>query len=180
MDVNNLAKDLIERLGAPCGIIHNAGIARDMLHIHQRPEDLSEVLNTNLCSVFHWNQALVSEMMSNKHGSIILMSSVTGLKGNVGQTLYGATKAAMMGVTRSLALELGRFNIHVNAIAPRFIATEMTEHMPANKLQDVKKSIPLRRMGTTKEVASLAKYLLSDESAYITGQTLVIDGGLSA
>jgi 3-oxoacyl-[acyl-carrier protein] reductase len=108
------------------------------------------------------------------------MSSVSGFKGNIGQTNYSATKAAMIGMTRSLALELARFNVRVNAIAPGFIATEMTQEIPEPKLKALGAGIPLRRFGTVREVASLATFLASDDSAYITGQTFVIDGGLTA
>ncbi len=118
-------------------------------------------------------------MIERGDGVVLQMSSVTALKGNAGQTNYAATKAALIGMTRALALEVARFNIRVNALAPGYIATEMVDKIPEKQQKQIKNDIPLRRFGTVEEVASLASYLVSAQGAYITGQTFVIDGGLN-
>jgi 3-oxoacyl-[acyl-carrier protein] reductase len=140
----------------------------------------TDVVNANLNASFYVTRAFVHAMVEQGDGVILQMSSVSGFKGNIGQTNYSATKAAMIGMTRSLALELARFNVRVNAIAPGFIATEMTQEIPEAKLKALGAGIPLRRFGTVREVASLATYLASSDAAYITGQTFVVDGGLTA
>ena len=178
--VKELAQSLLGSHGAPTAIIHNAGIARDALHIHQNAEIWRDILDNNVISMINWNRELLPAMLMARYGSIVLMSSVTGLKGNIGQTAYAASKAAMMGVARSLAHEVGRFGIRVNCIAPGFIDSDMTRAIPENKLKLIKQSIPLRRFGQPQEVAKMAEFLIGEDSQYITGQTIVLDGGLTA
>lgn len=178
--VEQLAQKLLAEHGAPAAIIHNAGIARDGLHIHQDAALWREVLETNVISMINWNRILLPAMLMQRHGSIVLMSSVSALKGNVGQTAYAASKAAMSGIARSLALEVGRFGIRVNCLAPGLIRTEMLEEIPAQKLKEMRQSIPLRRLGETDDVLQAVAFLIGEGSQYMTGQTLVLDGGLSA
>ncbi|WP_159872613.1 MULTISPECIES: SDR family NAD(P)-dependent oxidoreductase [unclassified Raoultella] len=178
--VEQLAQSLLAEWGAPEAIIHNAGIARDGLHIHQNAAIWREVLETNVISMTHWNRVLLPAMMVQRRGSIVMMSSVSALKGNVGQTAYAASKAAMGGIARSLALEVGRFGIRVNCLAPGLIRTEMLEEIPAQKLKEMRQSIPLRRLGETDDVLQAVAFLIGEGSQYITGQTLVLDGGLCA
>lgn len=178
--VDALAPQLLEKHGAPYAVIHNAGITQDGLHIHQTAQSWQRVIDTNLNAVFYWNRHLIPAMMMNADGALVLMSSVTGIKGNVGQTAYGATKAAMIGLCRSLAPELGRFGLRVNCLAPGIIESDMTEAMPPAKLDAMRKQVPLKRLGTPQEVARVTAFLIGDDSRYMTGQTLVLDGGLTA
>ena len=178
--VEVLSQSLLDKFGSPAAIIHNAGIARDALHIHQNADIWRDVLDNNLISIVNWNRKLVPAMLMTNSGSIVLMSSVTGLKGNVGQTAYAASKAAMMGMARSLAHEVGRFGLRVNCLAPGLIESDMTRAMPDAKLKSMCKNIPLRRLGQPQEVAKMVEFLIGDGSQYLTGQTLVLDGGLTA
>ena len=178
--VKAMAEHLVAERGAPHALILNAGITQDALLMSMRTEQWDDVISANLRSIFLAARAFLPAMLERRDGAIVLMSSVTALKGNTGQTNYAATKAAMMGVARSLALEVGRFNVRVNAIAPGFIATDMVDGFPEARLAQIKKSIPLRRLGTADDVAALASFLVSANSTYITGQTFVVDGGLSA
>jgi 3-oxoacyl-[acyl-carrier protein] reductase len=178
--VQALAQALLDKRGAPYAIVNNVGITRDAVLMRMSSAQWTDVISANLNAAFYVTRAFVQAMLGNGEGVILQMSSVSGFKGNIGQTNYSATKAALIGMTRSLALELGRFNIRVNAIAPGFIATEMVADIPESKAKSIRDTIPLRRLGTVKEVASLATYLASEDSAYITGQTFVIDGGLTA
>lgn len=180
LQVKELAQSLLDMHGAPTAIIHNAGIARDALHIHQNAEIWRDVLDNNVISMINWNRELLPAMLMARYGSIVLMSSVTGLKGNIGQTAYGASKAAMMGVARSLAHEVGRFGLRVNCIAPGFIDSDMTQAIPEAKLKSIRQNIPLRRFGRPQEVAKMAEFLIGENSQYLTGQTIVLDGGLTA
>lgn len=178
--VKKLAQSLLETFGAPAAIIHNAGITRDALHIHQDAEVWRDVMDNNVISIINWNRELLPSMLMARNGSIVLMSSVTGLKGNIGQTAYAASKSAMIGVTRSLAHEIGRFGLRVNCVAPGLIDSDMTNAMPEAKLKAMCKNIPLRRLGQPQEVAKTVKFLIGEDSQYLTGQTIVLDGGLTA
>ncbi|MEX6211127.1 SDR family oxidoreductase [Providencia huaxiensis] len=178
--VQELALMLLESLGTPSAIIHNAGITKDALHIHQDAAIWQDVMDNNLISIINWNRHLVPAMLLDGHGSIVLMSSVTGLKGNIGQTAYAASKAAMFGIARSLAHEVGRFGVRVNCVAPGLIESDMTNAIPDAKLKAILKNIPLRRLGQPDEVAKAVEFLISDNSQYLTGQTLVLDGGFTA
>ena len=178
--IDELAPQLLEKHGAPRAVIHNAGIALDGLHIHQTTADWQQTMDSNLSAVFYWNRRLLPAMVLAGDGALVLMSSVTAIKGNPGQTAYAATKAALTGICRSLAPELGRFGLRVNCLAPGLIASDMTDAMPQPRLETLRKQIPLRRLGTPEEVARAAAFLIGDDSRYMTGQTLVIDGGLTA
>lgn len=178
--VSVLSAELLARLGAPHAVVHNAGITLDALHIHQTRENWHKVMDTNLNAIFYWNQQLLEPMMLQGGGSVVMMSSVTGIKGNSGQTAYAATKAAMIGVSRTLSIELGRFGVRVNCLLPGYIRTEILDAVPKDVLSGIRKTIPLKRFGQPEEVAGAVSWLVSDDSAYMTGQTLVLDGGLSA
>lgn len=177
--VNLVAPDLLARLGAPFAVIHNAGITQDGLHIQQTSERWRQVIDTNLNAVFYWNRHLLPAMMGQGEGAMVLMSSVSGIKGNVGQTAYAASKAAMIGLAKSLALEVARFNIRVNCLLPGIIDSEMTDAIPPEALKVLRKQIPLRRLGKASEVARAAVFLIGDDSRYMTGQSLILDGGLT-
>ncbi len=178
--VKSFAHEILTQRGAPYAIVNNVGIARDTLLMQMSTEQWINVIDVNLNSAYFSIRVFIDSMLEQGEGVILQMSSVSGLKGNLGQTNYSASKSALIGMTRSLAIELGRFNIRVNAIAPGYIATEMLTDIPLKKAKAIKDSIPLRRLGSVREVASLAVYLASQDSAYITGQTFVIDGGLTA
>jgi 3-oxoacyl-[acyl-carrier protein] reductase len=178
--VNDRAAKLVERLGAPYGIIHNAGITLDALHLLQTSDNWRQVMDTNLNAVFHWNKPLLPAMIAQREGAIVMMSSVSGIKGNVGQTAYAASKAAMIGLSRSLALEVGRFGIRVNSILPGFIDSEMLQSLTKEKMAAIRSLIPMKRLGQPEEIASAVAWLVGDGSRYMTGQTLVIDGGITA
>lgn len=178
--VETLSVSLLDSFGAPSAIIHNAGVTHDGLHIYQDAEIWREVMDNNVISIINWNHYLLPPMLEERNGSMILMSSITGLKGNIGQTAYAASKAAMMGMARSLAHEVGRFGIRVNCVAPGLIDSDMTQAMPKEKLKAMRQDIPLRRLGQPQEVAKLIDFLISDNSQYLTGQTIVLDGGLTA
>ncbi|MFO2462458.1 SDR family oxidoreductase [Pseudomonas sp. 15FMM2] len=176
--VEDVAQSLIQRYGPPYAVINNAGVAEDSLFSNLDEQALTHIFSQNVFSAFSVSRAFIGSMMGESDACIINISSVSGIKGNVGQSAYSATKAALIGMTRSLALEMSRFNMRVNSIAPGYIETDMTRHLKDSGT-GLKKSIPLRRFGSTVEVASLVDYLLSEGAAYITGQTLVIDGGLT-
>jgi len=177
--VRELAKTLLEARGAPYAIVNNVGITRDGALMRMADDQWHDVISTNLHSAYYVTRYFVGPMVEQGDGVILQMSSVSGIKGNIGQTNYSASKAALIGMTKSLALELSRFNVRVNAVLPGFIATEMVGQIPEAQQSSIKKSIPMRRFGTVKEVASLCTYLASPDAAYITGQSFVIDGGLT-
>ncbi|KGL57069.1 SDR family NAD(P)-dependent oxidoreductase [Pantoea ananatis] len=178
--VTGLAADLLARYGAPYALVHNAGITLDALYIHQSPANWRKVMDTNLNAIFYWNHVLLEHMMMQGTGSIVMMSSVSGVKGNSGQSAYAASKAAMIGLARTLSVELGRFGIRVNCLLPGYIDTQIMASIPNPKLVELRKKIPLKRFGKVAEVAGAVAWLVSDDSAYMTGQTLILDGGLSA
>lgn len=159
-------------------LVNNAGVTRDNLLMRMTEEHWNEVMDTNLKSVFNMTKAVQRTMLKNRKGSIINMSSVVGVKGNAGQANYAASKAGMIGFTKSIALELGSRNIRCNAIAPGFIETEMTDKLDEKTVQGWRDAIPLKRGGQPADVANLVMFLASDLSAYITGQTINVDGGM--
>lgn len=159
-------------------LINNAGITKDNLLMRMSEEDFDKVINVNLKSVFNMTKAIQKTFLKKRAGSIINMSSVVGVKGNAGQTNYAASKAGVIGFTKSVALELGSRNIRCNAIAPGFIETEMTAKLNDEVVQGWRDGIPLKRGGTTEDVANVCVFLASEMSAYITGQVINVDGGM--
>ena len=173
-----LAKNVIEEFGGIDVLINNAGITKDNLLMRMSEVDFDKVIEVNLKSVFNLTKAVIRPMMKQRNGSIINMSSIVGVKGNAGQTNYAASKAGILGFTKSVALELGSRNIRCNAIAPGFIETEMTSALPEETVKGWREAIPLKRGGTPEDIANACVFLASDMSAYITGQTLNVDGGM--
>jgi len=159
-------------------LVNNAGITRDNLLMRMQEEDFNQVIKVNLNSVFNMTKAVQKTMLKQRSGSIINMSSVVGVKGNAGQSNYAASKAGIIGFSKSIALELGSRNIRCNVIAPGFIETEMTEKLDEKTIENWRNSIPLKRGGTPEDVAKACVWLGSDMSSYVTGQVLNIDGGL--
>ena len=159
-------------------LINNAGITKDNLLIRMSEEDFDKVIDTNLKSVFNMTKAVQRTLLKQRHGSIINMSSVVGVKGNAGQTNYAASKAGMIGFTKSVALELGSRNIRCNAIAPGFIETEMTGKLDEKVVQGWRDAIPLKRGGTPEDIANACLFFASDLSSYVTGQVLNVGGGM--
>ena len=160
-------------------LINNAGITKDNLLMRMSEEDFDAVMNINLKSVFNMTKAVQKVMLKNRAGSIVNMSSVVGVKGNAGQANYAASKAGIIGFTKSIAQELGSRNIRCNAIAPGFIKTEMTDALAPEMVAAWSKTIPLQRMGETSDVANVALFLASDMGSYISGQTIAVCGGMS-
>ena len=173
-----LALMVIEEFGGIDILINNAGITKDNLLMRISEEDFDKVIEVNLKSVFNLTKAVIRPMMKQRSGSIINMSSVVGVKGNAGQANYAASKAGILGFTKSVALELGSRNIRCNAIAPGFIETEMTAVLPEETVKTWRDAIPLKRGGTPEDVANACVFLASELSSYITGQTLHVDGGM--
>lgn len=176
------AQELVDQVLTDFGnidaLVNNAGITRDNLLMRMSEDHWDEVLETNLKSVFNMTKAVQRTMLKNRNGSIVNISSVVGVKGNAGQANYAASKAGMIGFTKSVALELGSRNIRSNAIAPGFIETEMTEKLDEKTVQEWRDAIPLKRGGKPEDVADLVLFLVGDQSAYITGQTINVDGGM--
>jgi 3-oxoacyl-[acyl-carrier protein] reductase len=176
------AEDLINQVVADFGaldiLVNNAGITRDNLLMRMSEEQWDEVIGTNLKSVFNTVKAATRTFMKQRSGSIINITSVVGLKGNAGQANYAASKAGIIGFTKSVALELGSRNIRCNAIAPGFIETEMTDQLDEKTVQSWREAIPLKRGGKPDDVAHCAVFLASNQSDYISGQVIQVDGGM--
>lgn len=177
-EAQKMVDDVIATFGTVDILINNAGITKDNLLMRISEEDFDKVIEINLKSVFNMTKAVQRIMLKNKAGSIINMSSVVGVKGNAGQTNYAASKAGVIGFSKSVALELGSRNIRCNVIAPGFIETEMTEKLSADVVEGWRNNIPLKRGGTPEDVANACVFLASDLSAYVTGQVLNVDGGM--
>jgi 3-oxoacyl-[acyl-carrier protein] reductase len=173
-----LVKDVMEDFGSIDVLVNNAGITKDGLLMRMSEEDFDSVMNTNMKSVFNMTKAVATPMLKAKSGSIINMSSVVGITGNAGQANYAASKAAINGFTKSIALELGSRNIRCNAIAPGFIETEMTEALGEETVKQWRAQIPLKRGGTPEDIANTTLFLASDLSSYVTGQVIHVCGGM--
>ena len=174
-----LVKNVLEEFGTIDILVNNAGITKDNLLMRISEEDFDSVIEVNLKSVFNLTKAVIRPMMKQRNGSIINISSVVGLKGNAGQANYAASKAGIIGFSKSVALELGSRNVRSNVIAPGFIETEMTDKLDEKVVQGWRDSIPLKRGGQPEDIANSCVFLASDMSSYITGQTLSVDGGMS-
>ena len=177
-DCENFVKQVIERFGQIDVLVNNAGITKDMLLMRMKKEDFEQVIDTNLVGTFNVTKNVVPYMMKARSGRIINISSVVGISGNAGQTNYSASKAGIIGFTKSLAKEIASRNILVNSVAPGFIETNMTDVLKDDVKQEIAKNIPLKRMGTAQDVANVVKFLASDDSSYITGQVINVDGGM--
>lgn len=177
-EAEKLVASVLEDFGGIDVLINNAGITRDNLLMRMSEEDFDQVIATNLKSVFNMTKAVQRTLLKQRKGSIINISSVVGVKGNAGQANYAASKAGMIGFTKSIALELGSRNIRCNAIAPGFIETEMTQKLDEKTVQGWRDAIPLKRGGTPDDVANACLFFASDLSSYITGQVLNVDGGM--
>jgi 3-oxoacyl-[acyl-carrier protein] reductase len=173
-----LVSDVLEIFDTIDVLINNAGITKDNLLMRISEQDFDKVIEVNLKSVFNMTKAVQRTMLKQRHGSLIHMSSVVGVKGNAGQSNYAASKAGIIGFSKSIALELGSRNIRSNVIAPGFIETEMTDKLPEDVVAQWRAGIPLKRGGSTQDVANACLFLAADLSAYITGQVLHVDGGM--
>ena len=178
-ETHEVIKEIVNDFGKVDILINNAGITRDGLMMRMSEQQWDMVININLKSAFNFIHALTPIMMKQKSGNIINMSSVVGVHGNAGQANYSASKAGMIGLAKSVAKELGSRGIRANAIAPGFIATEMTHQLSDEVRAEWEKQIPLRRAGTPDDVANTALFLASDLSSYITGQVIQVDGGMN-
>ena len=174
----NMVKETVEKFGKIDILVNNAGITKDGLIMRMKKEDFEAVIDINLIGTFNVTRNVIPYMIKQKSGRIINVSSVVGVAGNAGQTNYSASKAGIIGFTKSLAKEVASRNILVNAIAPGFIDTDMTKVLSDNVKEGINAQIPLRRMGNPKEVAKVVKFLASEDSSYITGQVINIDGGM--
>ncbi|MCE7973216.1 MAG: 3-oxoacyl-[acyl-carrier-protein] reductase [Leptolyngbya sp. PLA1] len=168
-----------ERLGRLDILVNNAGITKDGLALRMSDEDWDLVLDTNLKSAFVATRAAARHMMRGRFGRIVNISSTSGVVGNAGQANYAAAKAGMIGLTKTIARELGAKGITCNALAPGFITTDMTDNLPQNIKDDLQKMIAVRRLGTPEDIAAAVEYLTSEESGFLTGQCLVVDGGMT-
>jgi len=179
LEVENASKKVYEKYGRIDILINNAGITRDSSLKKMTPELWQQVIDVNLTGVFYCTKIISEYMLMNNYGRIVNASSVVGLYGNFGQTNYVATKAGLIGMTKTLARELGRKGITVNCVAPGFIATEMVAAMPENVLEGMKAKVPIGRLGLPEEIANCYAFLASDEASYINGATISVDGGMT-
>ena len=177
-DTEKIANETFEKFGRIDVLVNNAGITKDMLLLRMKPEDFMNVIDVNLVGTYNMTKNVSGYMMKAREGRIINVSSVVGISGNAGQSNYSASKAGIIGFTKSLAKELASRNILVNAVAPGFIETDMTKVLKDEVKEKIAEQIPLRREGKAEEVANVVKFLASDDSSYITGQVINIDGGM--
>ena len=173
-----MVNDIIKEYGKIDVLVNNAGITKDALLMRMKKEDFEDVINVNLVGTFNVTKNVIPYMIKQRSGRIINISSVVGVSGNAGQTNYSASKAGIIGFTKSLAKEVGSRNILVNAVAPGFIETQMTDILKDEVKEEISKKIPLKRMGTVEDVANVVKFLTSEDSSYITGQVIQVDGGM--
>ncbi len=177
-DCERFVKEIIEEYGKIDVLVNNAGITRDTLLMRMKKEDFEDVIDVNLVGTFNVTKNVVNYMLKARSGRIINISSVVGIAGNAGQTNYSASKAGIIGFTKSLAKEVASRGILVNAVAPGFITTDMTAVLKEEIKEEIAKSIPLKRMGDSQDVANVVKFLAGNDSSYITGQVLNVDGGM--
>ncbi len=177
-DCERIAKEIFDKFGKIDVLVNNAGITKDMLLMRMKPEDFSSVVDVNLIGTFNMTRNVVPYMVKARFGKIVNISSVVGIEGNAGQANYAASKAGIIGFTKSLARELGSRNILVNAVAPGFIETDMTAVLSDSVRDEIAKKISLRRMGSAEDVAGVVEFLCSDASSYVTGTVIPVTGGL--
>lgn len=177
-EAENMVKETVEKLGKIDVLVNNAGITKDGLLMRMSEEDFTKVIDINLIGTFNVTRNVIPLMVKQKSGRIISISSVVGVAGNAGQTNYSASKAGIIGFTKSLAREVASRNILVNAVAPGFIATDMTRVLSDAVKEGINNQIPLKKMGTPEDVAKVVKFLASEDSSYITGQVINVDGGM--
>ena len=177
-DTEKIVNQTVEALGKIDILVNNAGITKDGLLMRMSKEDFEAVIDVNLVGTFNVTRNVIPLMIKQKAGRIINISSVVGVSGNAGQTNYSASKAGIIGFTKSLAKEVSSRNILVNAVAPGFISTDMTSILSDSVKENINSQIPLKRMGSAKDIANVVKFLASDDSSYITGQVINVDGGM--
>lgn len=178
MDVENLVSSAKEKFGSIDIMVNNAGITKDTLILRMKEEDFDTVIDVNLKGVFNCLKTITPIMVRQRHGKIINLSSVVGISGNAGQVNYSASKAGVIGMTKSLAKEVGSRGINVNAVAPGFIETDMTGVLGEKYKDEIKRNIPLKKLGNPEDVANVVAFLASKDSDYITGQVIHVDGGM--
>lgn len=176
--VKSVLAELTAEFGVPTILVNNAGITRDNLLMRMKDDEWDDIIQTNLTSVFRMSKACLRGMMKAKGGAIINIASVVGVMGNAGQTNYAASKAGIIGFSKSLAREIGGKNVTVNTIAPGFIDTDMTRSLPEEQRAALTQHIPLKRLGKPEDIAKMVTFLAGDGGAYITGQTLNVNGGM--
>lgn len=177
-DTENMINEIIRQYTRIDVLVNNAGVTKDTLLMRMKKEDFEDVININLVGTFNVTKNVIPYMMKQKNGRIINISSVVGISGNAGQANYAASKAGIIGFTKSLAKEVGSRNILVNAVAPGFIETQMTDVLKEEVKEEISKTIPLKRTGKPIDVANVVKFLASEDSSYITGQVINVDGGM--
>lgn len=177
-DCERIAKEIFDKFGEIDVLVNNAGITKDMLLMRMKPEDFSSVVDVNLIGTFNMTRNVVPYMVKARSGRVVNISSVVGIEGNAGQTNYSASKAGIIGFTKSLARELGSRNILVNAVAPGFIETDMTAVLSDSVRDEIAKKISLKRMGTAEDVAGVVEFLCGEASSYVTGTVIPVTGGL--
>ncbi len=178
--VKEMFQNIAKEVGKVDYLVNNAGINRDGFLMTSKIADINKVIATNLQGAVYCCKYALSHMLSNRGGAIVNVASVSGLKGTTGQTIYGSTKAGIIGLTKSLAVEMAKNNVRVNSVSPGFIDTRMVQKIPQKLKDDYLNAIPMKRFGTCSEVADLVEFLLSSKSSYIDGQNIVIDGGLTS
>jgi len=176
--ISNLVQIINEEFGSVDILVNNAGITRDNILLRMKEDEWEDIINTNLSSIYKMSKSVLRGMIKKRSGRIISIASVVGVMGNAGQSNYAAAKAGMIGFTKSLAREVGVRGITVNAIAPGFIETDMTDSLPDDQKEALASQIPMGRLGTTDEVAQAVLFLAADSGSYITGQTLHVNGGM--
>lgn len=177
-ECENMVNAVLERYGRIDVLVNNAGITKDMLMLKMTTLDFTEVIDKNLLSAFNMTKCVTKQMFKQRTGSIINITSVAGVSGNIGQANYSASKAGLIGLTKSLSKEFGARNITVNAVAPGFIKTDMTSELPEKYIEQVTNQTSLKRLGEDTDIANIVSFLASDKAKYITGQIINVDGGL--